>query len=177
LGEAGARAHARAGCARRRASTRHPPAPPCSSSPRHSFVTFDSDAAAERALASGPEHELAGKRVEVKAATPRGSGPVGVAAPPGGGGGPAATAAAAAVSAALAAASRPPAPPYPGSPPPRAGLHPATAAAVAAMAAMHMGGPAAYGGVGYGAPYPPPGAPGHHHAPPPPPGYGHAALD
>lgn len=38
------------------------------------FVTFEDDSAVEKVFAMGNMHELAGKRVEIKTATPRGSG-------------------------------------------------------------------------------------------------------
>lgn len=41
------------------------------------FVTFEEDSAVEKVFTAGTMHELAGKRVEVKTATPRGSGPLG----------------------------------------------------------------------------------------------------
>ncbi len=40
------------------------------------FVTFERDASVEQVFQVGSMHELSGKRVEVKSATPRGSGPV-----------------------------------------------------------------------------------------------------
>lgn len=40
------------------------------------FVTFEQDQSVEQVFRVGTMHELAGKRVEVKSATPRGSGPV-----------------------------------------------------------------------------------------------------
>ena len=40
------------------------------------FVTFEQDSSVEQVFRMGAMHELAGKRVEVKSATPRGSGPV-----------------------------------------------------------------------------------------------------
>jgi len=39
------------------------------------FVTFEEDSSAERAFAAGPMHEISGKQVEVKPATPKGTGP------------------------------------------------------------------------------------------------------
>ena len=41
------------------------------------FITYQDDASVDRAFSAGPMHDLAGKKVEVKPATPRGSGPVG----------------------------------------------------------------------------------------------------
>ncbi|KAK9800727.1 hypothetical protein WJX73_000776 [Symbiochloris irregularis] len=41
------------------------------------FITYTDDAAVDRVFAAGQRHDLAGKRVEVKQATPRGSGPQG----------------------------------------------------------------------------------------------------
>ena len=40
------------------------------------FVTFERDSSVEQVFQVGSMHELSGKRVEVKSATPRGSGPV-----------------------------------------------------------------------------------------------------
>lgn len=40
------------------------------------FVTFERDSSVEQVFSMGSMHELSGKRVEVKSATPRGSGPV-----------------------------------------------------------------------------------------------------
>jgi heterogeneous nuclear ribonucleoprotein A1/A3 len=40
------------------------------------FVTFERDSSVEQVFQVGTMHELSGKRVEVKSATPRGSGPV-----------------------------------------------------------------------------------------------------
>ncbi|KIY99006.1 putative RNA-binding protein [Monoraphidium neglectum] len=55
------------------------------------FITFEEEASVHRVFNAGPMHELAGKRVEVKSATPKGSGPQGrgggVALAPGGGAG------------------------------------------------------------------------------------------
>lgn len=42
-----------------------------------SFVTFAEDASAEAVFAAGSMHDLGGKRVEVKPATPKGSGSLG----------------------------------------------------------------------------------------------------
>ncbi|GBF90957.1 heterogeneous nuclear ribonucleoprotein-like [Raphidocelis subcapitata] len=53
------------------------------------FVTFDDETAVHRVFGAGPMHELAGKRVEVKSATPKGSGPQGRGAGPAPPGGPA----------------------------------------------------------------------------------------
>ncbi|KAK9811511.1 hypothetical protein WJX72_005089 [[Myrmecia] bisecta] len=41
------------------------------------FLTFEDEAAADKVFAAGSMHEVSGKMVEVKPATPRGSGPVG----------------------------------------------------------------------------------------------------
>ena len=41
------------------------------------FVTFEDDSAVDQVFGGGPMHEISGKKVEVKAATPRGSGPQG----------------------------------------------------------------------------------------------------
>ena len=43
-----------------------------------SFVTFDDDVAVEAVFGAGRMHTIGGKQVEVKPATPRGSGPAGV---------------------------------------------------------------------------------------------------
>lgn len=40
------------------------------------FVTFERDSSVEQVFQTGSMHELSGKRVEVKSATPRGSGPI-----------------------------------------------------------------------------------------------------
>jgi hypothetical protein len=40
-----------------------------------SFITYEDEAAVDRVFAKGRMHELAGKSVEVKRATPKGSGP------------------------------------------------------------------------------------------------------
>ena len=42
------------------------------------FVTFEDDSAVDQVFGGGPMHEISGKKVEVKAATPRGSGPQGM---------------------------------------------------------------------------------------------------
>lgn len=42
-----------------------------------SFVTFEEESSVDDCFNYGSHHELAGKKVEVKSATPRGSGPVG----------------------------------------------------------------------------------------------------
>lgn len=49
-----------------------------------SFVTFEDDSAVEKVFTAGTMHDISGKRVEVKTATPRGSGPIGRGAAPGG---------------------------------------------------------------------------------------------
>lgn len=41
------------------------------------FVTFEEESSVEKVFSSGTMHEISGKKVEVKNATPRGSGPVG----------------------------------------------------------------------------------------------------
>ena len=43
------------------------------------FVTFEDDSAVERVFGAGRMHTIGGKSVEVKPATPRGSGPTGIA--------------------------------------------------------------------------------------------------
>ena len=43
------------------------------------FVTFEDDSAVERVFGAGRMHTIGGKSVEVKPATPRGSGPTGLA--------------------------------------------------------------------------------------------------
>ena len=45
----------------------------------HRFVTFEDDSAVERVFGAGRMHTIGGKSVEVKPATPRGSGPTGIA--------------------------------------------------------------------------------------------------
>lgn len=50
------------------------------------FITFEEDDAVERVFAAGAMQELGGKRVEIKHATPKGSGGAGAAAGGGGGG-------------------------------------------------------------------------------------------
>ncbi|KAI8474754.1 MAG: hypothetical protein J3K34DRAFT_382980 [Monoraphidium minutum] len=53
------------------------------------FITFEEEASVQHVFNAGPMHELAGKRVEVKSATPKGSGPQGRGgAMPAAGGGP-----------------------------------------------------------------------------------------
>lgn len=42
-----------------------------------SFITFEDEASVFKVFAAGSHHELGGKRVEVKNATPKGSGPQG----------------------------------------------------------------------------------------------------
>lgn len=49
------------------------------------FVTFEDDNAVEKVFTTGTMHDISGKRVEVKTATPRGSGPIGRAQGPAGG--------------------------------------------------------------------------------------------
>ena len=46
------------------------------------FITFDDDSSVERVFGAGRMHTIGGKQVEVKAATPRGSGPAGMSAAP-----------------------------------------------------------------------------------------------
>jgi heterogeneous nuclear ribonucleoprotein A1/A3 len=43
------------------------------------FVTFDDDSSVDRVFAAGQMHDVAGKQVEVKSATPRGTGTAGAA--------------------------------------------------------------------------------------------------
>ena len=40
-------------------------------------MTFEEESSVEKVFSSGTMHEISGKKVEVKTATPRGSGPVG----------------------------------------------------------------------------------------------------
>lgn len=57
---------------------------PLTVSARYRFVTFEDDSAVEKVFTTGTMHDISGKRVEVKTATPRGSGPVGRGAGPAG---------------------------------------------------------------------------------------------
>lgn len=41
------------------------------------FITYEDESAVDRVFGAGPMHDLVGKKVEVKPATPRGSGPQG----------------------------------------------------------------------------------------------------
>jgi hypothetical protein len=63
----------------RRRPLPHPTAPvlPPARLPAGSFITFEEEAAVQRVFAAGPMQQLAGKLVEVKSATPKGSGPQG----------------------------------------------------------------------------------------------------
>lgn len=42
------------------------------------FITFDDDSSVERVFGAGRMHTIGGKQVEIKPATPRGSGPAGM---------------------------------------------------------------------------------------------------
>lgn len=54
-----------------------PPSSPPPAPARRRFITFDDESSVERVFTAGSMQELGGKKVEVKAATPKGSGPQG----------------------------------------------------------------------------------------------------